>query len=685
MPDFLEVKSEFLDRVVTQIERELGNEQFGVMELADQLNMSRSSLLRKVQKITGQSVSVLIRNVRLHHAQELLVDDELTVSQVSFKVGFSSTSYFIKCFRERYGHSPGERRKIRTEVINIPEKKDGDSGIRQLVIFGSMILAMILLVSVWFARRVPDNIVVEKSIAVLPFINDSSDSSNVYIINGMMETILNNLQKIEDLRVVSRTSVEQYRIGLRSVPEIAEGLDVSYLLEGSGQKIGDQILLTIQLIEGKKDDHLWSKQYRKTTKNIFSLQSEVAADVAREIEIILTPEEQRLINKPITTDPEAFNLYMKGVEFAKANSLVGLDSGVFYFQEAIKLDPEFATAHAYIAICYYYQDLFKLEKQFSDEINTYADRALLLDSELGISLIAKGLFYMQDQQYERAAEYFEKSLEFNPNSVDSNHFLSLIYNTYLPDTEKYLVHALKGWKLEKTGSDSSSTSLTYLHLGNALAQNGFFNEAEQMIRTSLKFDPNNLFSEYVLAYILLAQGDDIANTRALIEKTLQKDTTRIDVIQEIAKVCYAMGDYESAWSYYEKMLTINNLYGFSIFESEDIKIAFVLKQLNKPDEAKFFLERFKDYAENDQTIYQNLSLSAYYAVMQDKDQAISHLRLFSEEENFQYWFLLFLEKDPIFSLVSDNPGFMEARQQMESTFWASHQTIKERLKKEDLL
>jgi len=98
-----------------------------------------------------------------------------------------------------------------------------------------------------------------KSIAILPFKNDSSDSTNVYFINGLMESVLNNLQKIADLRVVSRTSVEQYRHTVKSIPEIAEELNVAYIIEGSGQKIGDQILLNVQLIDALTDKHIWSR------------------------------------------------------------------------------------------------------------------------------------------------------------------------------------------------------------------------------------------------------------------------------------------------------------------------------------------------------------------------------------------------------------------------------------------
>lgn len=682
MSDFLDVKNEFLEKVVAQVEANLGDEQFGVAELAERMNMSRSSLLRNVQKYTDQSVSVFIRNVRLHHAKKFLKDETLTISEIAFRVGFSSNSYFIKCFKERYGHSPGEERKqpVQSPIETSSEKLQH----HKLVVFGAIALLLILLSFGWSIksdRKAPSS----KSIAVLPFINDSQDSSNVYIINGMMETVLNNLQKIEDLRVVSRTSVEPYRKLSRTIPQIADDLEVYYVLEGSGQKVGNQILLTVQLIEGASDSHLWSKQYQRTTGNIFDLQAEVAADIAREIEVIITPEEQQRINVPPTEDSLAFDHYLKGIAFTRIETFESLDSAIVQFKQAISYDPEFAAAHAYIAICYYYLDIFKRNKQYAKQINTYADRAVLLDPESGVCVISKGLYYMHEAQYERAATYFEKTLEYNPNSAEANNLLSMIYNSYLPDTHKYLSYALKGAQLEKTGTDSVATGFIYLHLANAFIQNGFVNEAEQSARTSLRYDPENLYSSYVLAYILLAKDRDVERTRNMLRSTLEKDTTRLDVIQEVAKFYYAMQSYDSAFLYYDKFLKMRDLYGMNVFETEEIKIAFVLRQLGRHQESEVYLDNYRTYTEKDQSIYKNLFWFSYYAVLGDADKAIQHLELFSQQRGFQYWFVLFLREDPISRMVSTHPQFEVLVNRIETKFWLSHDKIKDELTNERLL
>ena len=137
----------------------------------------------------------------------------------------------------------------------------------------------------------------DKTIAVLPFRNDSPDSTNKYFIDGTMEAILDNLCKIADLTVISRTSVEQFRNTTKPIREIAKLLNVNYILEGSGQKYGNEIRLTVQLIDAVNDKHLWSSPYEGVTDNIFKLQSQIAQAIARNLEAILTPEEKKLIEK----------------------------------------------------------------------------------------------------------------------------------------------------------------------------------------------------------------------------------------------------------------------------------------------------------------------------------------------------------------------------------------------------
>lgn len=677
---------DFLKKVRGIIEKHISDEKFGVSELAGELGMSRSNLLRKVKKITGSSVSRFIRQVRLERAMQLLKDRSYNVSEVAYNVGFGSPSYFIKCFHEQYGYPPGEtaNQEIDDQTSPHPKSSRKKRSFGLITIIGAIITAGILFFLV-FQTQFSTNANSEKSIAVLPFVNNSSDSANVYLVNGLMESILNNLQQIEDLRVISRTSVEKYRTNPKTISEISKELDVKYVVEGSGQKIGEQIQLNIQLIETATDNHIWSAQFNRETENIFELQSEVSKAIADEIQAIITPAENERINNPPTDDLLAYDYFLKGMEQLNMGNRKGLEKAIPLFEDAIEQDHEFAHAYANMAISYYFLDYNQADKLYSDQINYYADQALLYDPELAQSLIAKALFYIHNEEFMSALPHLEKALEYNPNSAIVVNILANFYTSYIPDTEKYLQYALRGIQLDIASQDSVTASYTYLHVSNALVQTGFVDEAEFYINKSLEYNPDNLFSEYVRAYILYAKNRNLMQTKKRLIETLQKDPTRLDVMQETAKICYFMRDYECAYQYYSQFIEIRENQGLDIYRGEDSKIAFVLSEMGLSEESEQLFRHYKEYAEMDHSIYKHLSLASYYPHSGDIEQALQELRLFSEEENYHLWIVLFLKADPLLDPLKDSPEFEDIYKDIESAFWERHRRIRATLQEKNLL
>jgi tetratricopeptide (TPR) repeat protein len=231
-----------------------------------------------------------------------------------------------------------------------------------------------------------------------------------------MESTLNNLQKIADLRVVSRTSAEKYRNTYKGIPEIAKELNVNYVVEGSGQRMGNQVLLNIQLIEASDDRPVWSEQYSREVEDVFALQNEVARKIADAIEATVTPAELNQIEKKPTDNLVAYDYYLQALEPYNTGTKEGLTKAISLFEKAIEQDPQFALAYAYIAFSYYYIDQFQKQKQYTEQINNNADKALLYNAKSAESLIAKALYYMQIKEYRLALPHLEKALEYNPNS-----------------------------------------------------------------------------------------------------------------------------------------------------------------------------------------------------------------------------------------------------------------------------
>ncbi len=675
--------SAFIEEAEALILQHLANEQFGVSELADAMYMSRSNLLRKIKKRTKLSASQFIRQVRLKEAMALLREDSLTVSEISYRVGFGSTSYFIKCFREFYGYPPGE---VGKDTVELETEKVHASFLKryQWPIIAAVSLALLISAVVLVNKKDALNVSkIEKSIAVLPFKNESADASNIYFVNGLMESALNNLQKIGDLRVISRTSVEKYRETNKGIPEIANELNVNYLVEGSGQRVGNQVLLNIQLIEASTDTPIWVEQYSREVEDIFELQNDVAKKIADAIAAIVTPAELEQLEKKPTENLLAYDYYLQALDPYYSRTNEGLEKAITLFEKAIEQDPEFALAYANIAISYYLLEISQIEKQYTEKINSFADKALLYDSKSAESLVAKAFYYIQTNEYELALPHLDKALEYNPNSSLAVQMLADFYFRMIPDTNKYLEYALRGVHLT-VASDSLTQSYTYLQLSNALVSSGFADEALKYINKSLDYNAENYFAPHLKAFILFAKDGNIERTRNLLIEEWNKDTTRLDILQDIGKLYYLQEDYEGAYPYFKKFVGAREANGLDIYRQENVKIAQVYKKMELDSEAEKLFNDFTEYCERDQTIYRSVNLVWKYAYEGKINEAIEQLSIFSETENYLYWFLL-IEDEPLIQPLKNHPEFAGIMQKIKDRFWKNHAKLEKTLKKNNLI
>lgn len=677
--------SDFVNQATELVRQNMTNEQFGVSELADVLHMSRSNLLRKVKKETTLSVSQFINQVRLKEAMQLLRQSSMNVSEVSHEVGFGSTSYFIKCFREYYGYPPGEVGK-RPETEPLPMTPEGNKKYTWAIIVATIVLVVTLgLLSVFHGWPFAEVQKLDKSIAVLPFKNESNDSTNLYFVNGLMESTLSNLQKIKDLRVISRTSSEKYRNTRKSIPEMAKELRVSYFVEGSGQKMGNHILLNIQLIEAATDKHIWSRQYNRETADIFQLQMEIAKSIAEEIKAIITPEEQQRIAKLPTQNLAAYDLYLKGKELQAVGGGENLLKAVDFFKQAVEEDPTFAAAYGEVAISLYYFNLFRSDKQQEPDLALYADKAMLHDSKLGESLMAKAVNYITKKEYAQAEPFLEKALEYNPNSASVIGALSDFYTHYVPNTSKYLTYALKGIRLDIAAQDSVTASYTCLRLANALIQTGFVDESLKYIDQSLAYNPKNPFARYVRAFILYAKTKDLRQTRELLIKEYSKDSSRFDILQDIGKVSIYLRDYEVAYRYYKQFLNIRESQKLDVFRHENMNIAFAMAKAGEKQKAAELIESYKVFLDADQSIYKSLGYVGYYYYKGDDGKALEYLKQFAKEDNVQYWIILFIDSHPMMESTMKIPEFARSVREIKDRFWRTHNQLKDVLAEEGLL
>lgn len=682
--------SEFLSLLNSAIEKNISNNQFGVEELADAMNMSRSNLLRKVKKLTGLSVTQLISKVRLEKGMELLKTSSMNVTEVADTVGFGSTSYFIKVFREQYGYSPGKAGEQEQEEPQNIEQQDVEPQKERrkwapAVIVGVGLL-LVVIVAIWAVQPGSAKNTKELSIAVLPFKNESSDSSNVYLINGLMESTLNNLQQIPSLKVVSRTTSERYRNTNKSIPEMARELNVNFFIEGSGQKIGDKILLNIQLIEASSDKHLWAKQYRSEATDIFELQLEIAKNIADEIKVVITPETEQLIARKPTKNTVAYDYYLKGRDLFYRSGRGDLDESRHYFAKAVEYDSTFALAYATSTMVHYYLDIFQAEKKYIKVLDSCAERALRFDPNSTDSYIAKGLSHAAKKEFNQAVGYLEKAHELDPNSGLVIHFLTEFYSIHVFNVAKYLEYSLIGVKIDRASPvDSATTSFKYFHLGNAFASAGFIDEGLMYTEKALEYNPNQMFAKYLKYYVVFAKDRNVKQARENMARALAKDSMRLDITQELAKLYVMERDYENAYKTYLKMTRLRKLYGVNVYDGEAIRMAVACRETGRKQEAEEHVKRFEEYMKTDETIYKHMNLAIYNVYNGNKDEAIKEFRVFLDgDSNYHYWVLL-LDQEPYVDSIRGMPEYKELYKRLEKDFWENNREIRKLMVKKGLL
>jgi len=277
-------------------------------------------------------------------------------------------------------------------------------------------------VTTGIGKQAPDAAKLEKSVAILPFKNDSKDEENTYFINGLMEEILNNLQKIKDLRVISRTSVEQYRNQTKPIPEIAKELGVNYIVEGSGQKYGSSFRLRVQLIMAEHESHLWGESFQKTiteVEDIFNIQIKIAESIAEELKVVISPGEKKLIEKIPAADIEVYDEYLKARSYWTDFTKESLYKAVEYLTRAIEKNPNWAPLYAGLAEVWIWiqQAGWEQASVAGPIIFQNLNKAMELDPDLAeVHYQSAVIAQLVEWDWGKSEKEFLKALAINPNN-----------------------------------------------------------------------------------------------------------------------------------------------------------------------------------------------------------------------------------------------------------------------------
>jgi len=338
----------------------------------------------------------------------------------------------------------------------------------------------------------------DKSVAVLPFENLSSDKENAFFAQGIQDEIITTLSRISGLRVISRTSTARYSSAPENLPEIAKQLRVTNVLEGSVQKAGDRVHINVQLIRAKDDAHLWAQSFDRQLTDIFAVEAEVAKMIADSLQATLSPEEKASVETKPTTNADAYVLYLRARDYQTRpdNLLQDFKSAINLYEQAIKLDPTFALAHARLSATmsnvYHFYEPTETWKQ---RAHAEALESLRLQPHLGEGHLALGLYhYYMESDYDAALRELALAAEALPNDGDVG-----LYSAAVLRRRGDLARALSAYKRAEEIDPRNSITL-YDASQTYFALRDWHTAAERMDRVLVLF-PDSFNVKIQRAYV----------------------------------------------------------------------------------------------------------------------------------------------------------------------------------------
>jgi TolB-like protein/Tfp pilus assembly protein PilF len=447
-----------------------------------------------------------------------------------------------------------------------------------------------------------------KSIAVLPFDNLSRDPDNAYFVEGIQDEILTRLAKIGDLKVIARSSTQRFQ-NKGDLPQIAQQLGVANLLEGSVQKVNDQVRVNVQLIKAATETHLWAEVYDRKLTDIFAVESEIAKTVADTLQAKLTGSEQYVIAARPTENTEAHQLYLKGRFFWNKRTGNDLKKSVDYFEQAIAIDPNYALGYAGVADAYVFLPGYTAgsPRDYYPKAKEAAKKALELDDTLAEAhtTLALAIWYY-DFDFSAAIKEFQRAIELNPNYA--------------------VAHQQYG--------------------NNTLSALGRFDDSIAEGKRAVELDPLSLVinADLGVNYLFARRYDEAI---AQLRKTLEIDPGYYYAYVNLGQAFAAKRDFDAAIGAYQKARALNddpfvlgllgNAYARSGNKTEALKILEQLKELIK------------------QRYVSAYSFAIVYVGLGDKEEALHWLeRCYQDHAGSE---IGWLRVDPLVDPLRDDPRF----------------------------
>ncbi len=490
--------------------------------------------------------------------------------------------------------------------------------VRRAAVWYGVVGAIALLV-LFVATQQPARTAVttDRSIAVLPFKNLSEGAESDYFSDGITEDILTQLSQVRDLRVMPLLATRQYKNTDKGPKEIGLELNTATLLTGSVRRAGDRLRVTCQLVDTETGAQIWAQTYNREIQDVFSIQSDVAQQIARALEATLLPVEIARIERQPTANPTAYDYYLRGRDYYYRYKRQDNERAIEFFQRALELDSTYALAWAGLGDAYAQRPVrYKFPFSWVDSALAVAEKAIALDSGSAEAYKALGLAYVYKGQYRKGVEAYRQAVARNPNYFSAAANAGAIY-TYLGE----FTEALR-WLKYSAALNPTHTN-TYGNIGEVYRLLGDTTRAVQWY-TALEEDANGL------ARVYLAQGRD-QEALDQIEKILSDDPTSSRALELAGDIAHLAAAFTKAKQYFEQSIANHDAIETDPYIVSPIGLGHILWTEGRFDEARELLDRSRDIraeriAQGNEEMFGRHELAAIYAIQGNKAEAYRWLR-----------------------------------------------------------
>ena len=509
-------------------------------------------------KAMGDGVNLASRVQSLGHANAILFSREV-YDKIRNRPEYKAVS--LGQFQFKNVRDPIEVFALANEGFLVPkrskmegklEKKPGQKK-KRILALSLLVLLALGLFGYWkfYSRKKYTGS--DKSIAVLPFVNMSSNKENEYYSDGMTDDLITQLYNITGLRVISRTSSMTYKGSKKSAETIAEELNVGSVLEGGIQRIGNKIRINVQWIDAKTGGHIWARIFDRDVNDLFAIQSEVAQEIAEELNARLTDSQRNKIAEGPTKNLEAWNQYQQGRYYWFKRNDSSLQAAIGFFNKAIMLDPKYARAYAGLADCYSargYSSFIAPSEAFLKAEN-YADSALQLDPNLAEPHAAKGYVeFYYFWRWAKAEQEFKEAIRLNPQFDVTYDY----YGYLLTATERFSEAQVV---LEKANQIAPKSAAYTTDMGVSLYYDRKYDRAIDEIQDAIKYN-----SRYPLAHLWLARiyqvRKNYSESIASYQKALLSNPRWVPSLAGIGNVYGNMGQKAEAKKILDQLLAMSD-------------------------------------------------------------------------------------------------------------------------------